>query len=67
MARGEFAETIRLTRNFDAPASVPYILYLPASLKLCLRSAVALGDQVLARRVEARLAALGREAASDGP
>jgi tetratricopeptide (TPR) repeat protein len=67
MARGEFAETISLTRNFDAPASVPYVLYLPATLKLCLRSALALGDQVLARRVEARLAALGREGASDGP
>ena len=60
-ARGEYAETIRLTRNFDAPAPVPYVLYLPAGLELCLRAAEATGDQVLAQRVTERLAALGRQ------
>jgi eukaryotic-like serine/threonine-protein kinase len=68
LARGEFAEAIRVARNFDAPAPVPYVLYLPASLKLRLRAALTLGDEGLAQRVRARLAALGRpDLIGDGP
>jgi tetratricopeptide (TPR) repeat protein len=60
LARGEFAEAMRVARNFDAPAPVPYVLYLPASLRLRLRAARSLGDEGEARRVRARLVALGR-------
>ncbi len=68
LARGEFAEASRIARNFDAPAPVPYVLYLPASLALRLRAARALGDERLAERVRGRLAALGRsDLATDGP
>ena len=68
LARGEFVEALRLARNFDAPVPVPYVLYLPASLKLRLRAARALGDEQLAQRVRARLVALGRrELIGDGP
>jgi hypothetical protein len=68
LARGEFVEALRLARNFDAPVPVSYVLYLPASLKLRLRAARALGDEQLAQRVRARLVALGRrELIGDGP
>jgi hypothetical protein len=60
LARGEFAEAIRVARNFDAPATVPYVLYLPASLSLRLQAARAIRDEGLARRVRDRLVALGR-------
>ena len=60
LARGEFAEAMRLARNFDAPAPIPYLIYLPASLTLRLRAARSLGDAGEARRVRARLVALGR-------
>jgi tetratricopeptide (TPR) repeat protein len=68
LARGEFAEAIRVARNFDAPAPVPYVLHLPASLRLRLQAARAIRDEGLARRVGDRLAALGRrDLALDGP
>jgi Flp pilus assembly protein TadD len=68
LAHGEFAEAIRIARNFDAPAPVPYVLYLPASLTLRLRAALALGDERLAQRIRARLLALGRrDLAADVP
>jgi hypothetical protein len=60
LARGEFAEAMRLARNFDAPAPIPYLIYLPASLTLRLRAARSLGDAGEVRQVRARLVALGR-------
>ncbi len=68
LARGEFAEAIRVARNFDAPAPVPYVLYLPASLRLRLQAARAIRDEGLAQRVRDRLVALGRrDLTLDGP
>jgi hypothetical protein len=68
LARGEFAEALRVARNFDAPAPVPYVLYLPASLRLRLQAARAIRDEGLAQRARDRLVALGRrDLATDAP
>ncbi len=59
-ARGDFREALRVAADFDAPAPVIYLIYLPASLALRLRAARALGETRLAERYRARLTALGR-------
>jgi len=60
LAKGEFGEAIRIAENFDAPAPIPYALYVPASLALRWRAARAHGDEVLAEGVRQRLLKLGR-------
>jgi hypothetical protein len=60
LARGQFAEALRVASIFDSPTPVIYLIYLPASLSVRLRAAQALGDAVLAERFRARLVALGR-------
>ncbi|UCF19123.1 MAG: hypothetical protein JSU87_14515 [Gemmatimonadota bacterium] len=61
-ARGEYAEALGLASNLDAPARPPVdLMYLPASLKLRLNIARALGDRELEERYRTRLLALGRQ------
>ncbi|MBI3983063.1 MAG: protein kinase [Gemmatimonadetes bacterium] len=59
-ARGEFAESYRIAAGFDAPTSVPYVMYLPASLALRMRAAEAMGDARAAEAMRRRLVVLGR-------
>ncbi len=54
-ARGDYARAIEVGRRFDAAASVPNLMYLPASLSLRMRAAEALGDEQLATRMRQRL------------
>lgn len=61
MASGRYAEAWRVASNFDAPAPVPYTMYVPASLALRIRIARALQQQEVARGLTRRLVALGRE------
>jgi Protein kinase domain len=60
LARGEYAAALRIASFFDAPGSVSYVAYLPASLRVRARAARALGDEALASRMDRRLAALNR-------
>jgi hypothetical protein len=60
-ARGEYDEALRVADYFDSPAVAPYVMYLPASLALRMRIALALGDEDAAARYEARLRKLGRD------
>ncbi len=60
LARGDFAQAIEVARRFDAPGSVPNIMFLPASLSLRMRAAQQLGDDRLAEKMRHRLVALGR-------
>ena len=60
LARGQFAEALRVASIFDSPTPVMYLIYLPASLSVRLRAARALGEAALAERFRARLVALGR-------
>lgn len=60
-ARGEHAKALRVAANLDAPARPPEdLIYLPASLSLRLRAALALGNDELVEHYRARLTALGR-------
>jgi serine/threonine-protein kinase len=58
LARQEYAEAVRVASVFDSPASVVYLVYLPASLAIRLQAARGLGDARLERSVRERLAAL---------
>ena len=62
LARGAPREAIATATIFDHPAPITFLPYLPASLVLRRRAALALGREGEARRYEERLAALG-----DGP
>ena len=59
-ARGRFKDALRVAKSFDAPGSVPNLVYLPESLQLRMRAARELRDAALARRYRERLIDLGR-------
>ncbi len=59
-ARGDLARAVEVARQLDAPASVPNLMYVPASLHLRMRAARELGDAALAEKMRQRLVALGR-------
>jgi tetratricopeptide (TPR) repeat protein len=59
-ARSEYDKADRVAAHLDAPAPVPYLIYLPESLSLRLRIARKLGNQEAAERYEERLRRLGR-------
>jgi tetratricopeptide (TPR) repeat protein len=58
LVRQQYGEALRLARNFDAPSPLAYVLYAPAALSICTRSARALGDTRLAARCSVRFARL---------
>lgn len=60
LVRREYAWAIRAAEAIDAPGSIRNLLYLPASLSVRARAALALGDRRSTARFERRLAALGR-------
>jgi hypothetical protein len=57
--RRDFEGAIRVASTLDAPAPISFLLYRPASLRLRLRAARALGQRELVANYEARLSALG--------
>lgn len=60
LALGQFENAVRVARGIDAPASVPNVVFLPASLQLRMRAAEEMGDEELAERCGQRLIDLGR-------
>ncbi len=58
LARAQYSSALRVASFLDAPGSVGYVAYLPASLRVRALAARALGDGPLADRMERRLAAL---------
>jgi serine/threonine-protein kinase len=54
LARGKPAAAYEVAENFDSPAPIAYLMYLPASLELRIRAARQLGDYRLADRLAAR-------------
>jgi tetratricopeptide (TPR) repeat protein len=58
LARGEALAALQVASNFDAPAPISYLPYLPASLTLRIRAAERLGDSKLAERLRRRQAML---------
>ena len=60
-ARGEHDAARRVADYFDSPGVAPYVMYLPASLSLRMRIALALGDEDAVARYKARLEQLGRD------
>ncbi len=64
-ARGQPREAIAVAAVFDHQAPIVFLPYLPASLALRSRAAIALDGAVEARRYEARLAALGARRQSE--
>jgi len=59
LARGRPQEAIAIAAIFDHQAPIVFLPYLPASLTLRRRAALALGEEREARRYESRLASLG--------
>jgi hypothetical protein len=55
LARGEARAALDAASAFDAPATVMYLPYLPASLALRADAAARLGDDKLAQRLRRRL------------
>ena len=62
LATGRAREAYTVARAFDAPPSLVYLLYLPASLELRAKAAILLGDARLAASTRRRLDLLGRGA-----
>jgi serine/threonine-protein kinase len=58
LARGEALAALQVASNFDAPAAISYLPYLPASLTLRIKAAERLGDGKLADRLRRRRAML---------
>jgi hypothetical protein len=58
LARGEALAALQVASNFDAPAPISYLPYLPASLTLRIKAAERLGDSKLAERLRRRYAML---------
>jgi hypothetical protein len=66
LARQQPAEALGVATQFDSPQPVLYPMYLPASLSIRERAAVALGLDHAARRYRARAAALRGELSDRG-
>jgi hypothetical protein len=60
LKRGEPGEALAIATEFDHPAPVVFLPFLPASLTLRRQAALALGREPDAKRFEERLAALGQ-------
>jgi hypothetical protein len=60
LARGQPAKALAIATIFDHPAPVVFLPFLPASLALRQQAALALGRKDEARRLQARLVALGQ-------
>jgi hypothetical protein len=58
LATGSPKEAYRLASDVDGHRAVVFLVYLPASLELRLRAALAMGRPDLAARVRERLALL---------
>jgi eukaryotic-like serine/threonine-protein kinase len=54
LARGEVLAALQVASNFDAPASITYLPFLPASLALRLEAADRLGNRKLADHLRQR-------------
>ncbi len=54
LARGEALAALQVASNFDAPAPISYLPYLPASLTLRIRAADRLGDNKLVQSLRRR-------------
>jgi hypothetical protein len=54
LARGEALAAIQVASNFDAPAPITYLPYLPASLTLRIAAAEQLGDKKLVQSLRRR-------------
>jgi hypothetical protein len=61
LARGEYVDAIRVADVFDSPSPHIYLLFARISLRLRLEAARRIPDQLLVKRFEARLAALGSQ------
>jgi tetratricopeptide (TPR) repeat protein len=59
LSRGQAAEAMSVAAVFDHPAPAVFLPFLPASLTLRQRAALALGDEKQARLLHDRLMALG--------
>ena len=59
LARREFSHADEVAAEFQAPAPVVYLTFLPAALRIRVSAAVALGETRQAARLRQRLAALG--------
>lgn len=59
LARGQPREAISVAATFDSPVPAVFLPYLPASLALRNRAAMAMGQGSEAQRYQRRLAALG--------
>jgi hypothetical protein len=60
LERGQAAEGMSVAAVFDHPAPAVFLPFLPASLTLRRRAALALGQRKAAGHLESRLAALGQ-------
>jgi hypothetical protein len=59
LARGEALAALQVASNFDAPAPISYLPYLPASLTLRITAADRLGDKKLVQHLRRRQEILG--------
>jgi hypothetical protein len=60
LARGEALAALQVASNFDAPAPVTYLPYLPASLSLRIEAAERLGNARLVQQLRRRQGALAQ-------
>jgi Tfp pilus assembly protein PilF len=60
LARGRAQDAWYIANVFDAPVSMVYVTFLPASLELRMQAAKQLGDQTAERTFRARLASITR-------
>lgn len=60
MSQGRFPDAMRVASEFDHPAPMLYLMYLPQSLAIRMRAADALGRRDLATAYRARLEEIGR-------
>jgi hypothetical protein len=59
LARGDYVEAYRVASSFDHPQPVIYLAFLPASLRVRIEAAEAMGQLSMAEDYRRRLAALG--------
>ncbi len=60
LARGRAQDAWEVANVFDAPVSMVYVVFLPASLELRMQAAKQLGDRTAERRFRMRLASISR-------
>lgn len=55
LARGRYSAASSIASNFDAPAPVPYVMYLPRALAIRLSAAEHAGDRRQAAQIQSRI------------